>query len=78
VLVFAIGFVWVAEALNTAIEFLGDEVSQEQRERIGQAKDVGAAGVLLAAITAAIIGALVFVPHFLVWLEVRSLVVPKV
>ena len=64
-LVFAIGLVWTAEALNTALEFLADEVSQEKRERIGDAKDAGAAGVLLASITAAIIGLIVFVPHLL-------------
>src|SRR5271154_3177798 len=65
VLVFAIGLVWTAEALNTAIEFLADEVSREQRERIGYAKDAGAAGVLLASIASAIIGLIVFVPHLL-------------
>jgi diacylglycerol kinase (ATP) len=64
-LVFAIGLVWMAEALNTAIEFLADEVSQEKRERIGNAKDAGAAGVLIASITSAIIGLIVFVPHVL-------------
>ena len=35
---FAIGLVWVAEALNTALEFLADEVSREKRELIGKAK----------------------------------------
>ena len=62
-LVFAIGLVWTAEALNTAIESLADEVSLEKRERIGQAKDAGAAGVLLASIAAAVIGVVVFGPH---------------
>lgn len=55
--------VWMAEALNTAIEFLADEVSQEWRARIGQAKDVAAFGVLVSALAAATIGLLVFVPH---------------
>jgi diacylglycerol kinase (ATP) len=68
-LVFAIGLVWTAEALNTAIEFLADEVSQEKRERIGNAKDAGAAGVLLASITAAIVGLIVFLPHLLALAE---------
>ena len=68
-LVFAIGLVWTAEALNTAIEFLADEVSQEKRERIGNAKDAGAAGVLLASIAAAIVGLIVFVPHVLALIE---------
>ena len=62
-LVFAIGLVLLAEALNTAIEFLADEVSLEMRERIGKAKDLGAFGVLASAITSAIIGSIVFLPH---------------
>jgi len=70
-LVCAIGLVWTAEALNTALEFLADEVSQEKRELIGKAKDAGAGGVLLASITAAIIGVVVLVPHILAWLETR-------
>jgi diacylglycerol kinase (ATP) len=68
-LVFAIGLVWTAEALNTALEFLADEVSLERRERLGSAKDAGAGAVLLASITAAIIGLLVFVPHLLALAE---------
>jgi diacylglycerol kinase (ATP) len=68
-LVFAIGLVWTAEALNTAIEFLADEVSREKREGIGYAKDAGAAGVLLASLAAAVIGGIVFVPHLLAMME---------
>ena len=64
VIVLAIALVWITEAVNTAIEFLADEVTREQREGIGRAKDLGAAAVLLAAITSVVLGALVFVPHF--------------
>jgi len=62
-LVFAIGLVWMAEAMNTALEFLADEVSEEQRPRIGKAKDVAAFGVLICAIASAIIGCIIFLPH---------------
>jgi diacylglycerol kinase len=55
--------VWMAEALNTAIEFLADEVSLERRERIGKAKDVAAGGVLITAIVAIVIATLVFWNH---------------
>jgi diacylglycerol kinase (ATP) len=58
-----IGMVWVAEALNSALEFLADEVSLEKRERIGKAKDVAAGGVLIAAIVSAAVAALVFWNH---------------
>lgn len=61
-LIFAIGLVWVAEALNTAVEFLGDAVSMEQHPLIGKAKDVASAGVLISAITAAIVGLIIFLP----------------
>ncbi len=64
-IVLAIALVWVTEAVNTAIEFLADEVSLERRDRIGWAKDVGAGAVLLAALASVVLGALVFVPHFL-------------
>ncbi|PAW78922.1 MAG: hypothetical protein B9S32_05950 [Verrucomicrobia bacterium Tous-C9LFEB] len=65
--VVAIGLVWMAEAFNTAIEFLSDEVSRERREGLGRAKDVAAFGVLCAAITAVVIGAVVFGPYVVAW-----------
>ena len=62
-LIFAIALVWIAEALNTGIEFLADEVSQERRERIKKAKDVAAFGVLAASAAAATIGFIIFIPY---------------
>jgi len=59
-LVLAIGLVWTAEAMNSAIEFLGDAITSEHHPLIGQAKDIAAGGVLLAALTAVVIGLLVF------------------
>lgn len=61
----AIGLVWTAEGLNTAIEALVDLVSPEQHPLAGRAKDVAAGAVLLAAIAAAVIGLLVFGPRLL-------------
>jgi diacylglycerol kinase len=61
-IVFAIALVWLAEAMNTAVEFLADEISGEWRTRLGIAKDVAAAGVLIAAFGSAVIGALVLGP----------------
>ena len=57
--------VWTAEAINTAVEQLCDVASPEFHPRVRNAKDVAAGAVLLAAIGAAVVGALVFVPHFL-------------
>lgn len=61
-LVLAISQVWVAEGLNTAVEFLADAVTLEQHPLIGKAKDVAAGAVLLAAISSALIGLVVFWP----------------
>jgi len=62
ILILTIGLVWMAEALNTAVEFLGDAVTMEQHPLIGKAKDVASAGVLIAAVTAAIVGLIIFLP----------------
>lgn len=62
-LVLAITLVWMAEALNTALEFLADAVTREPHPLIGQAKDLAAAAVLIATIGALIIGLLVLGPH---------------
>lgn len=61
----ASGLVFSIEAVNTAIEELADEVSPDHRPRIGRAKDVAAGAVLFAAVSAAAIGCLVFLPKLL-------------
>jgi len=60
-----IGFVIACEAINSAIENLADFVSPEKNEFIKKAKDLSAAGVLVSAITAVIIGFLIFLPKIL-------------
>jgi diacylglycerol kinase (ATP) len=62
-LVFAGGFVLVSEAFNTAIEIDIDLTSPEYHPYAKDTKDVAAGAVLLSAITAAIIGCLVFGPY---------------
>ena len=58
-IVFSIGFVFVAEFFNTAIERLGNEAAHgEQSQAIKNAKDISAAAVLLSALTALVIGIL--------------------
>lgn len=61
-LVIAMALVGAAEALNTGVEQACNAVAREFRPEIKAAKDVAAAGVLIAAIAAALIGASVFVP----------------
>jgi diacylglycerol kinase len=62
-LALAMGLVWVAEGLNTALELLTDLVSPEPHPLAGQAKDVAAAAVLLSTIFAAVAGGCVFLPR---------------
>ena len=64
-IVFAIGFVLTMEAINSAIEGLSDFVSPEKHEMIKKIKDLSAAGVLISALTALVIGLIVFVPKIL-------------
>lgn len=64
-ILFAIGIVFAAEALNSAIEALCDYACKEHNELIGRSKDLAAAGVLIAALTAATIGLILFVPKIL-------------
>lgn len=68
-IVLAILCVWVAEAINTAIEFLVDLASPEAHPLAGKAKDAAAGAVLVAAIGAALIGGFVFGPHILRMLQ---------
>ena len=64
-LVFAIALVWIAEALNTAVEALADASVPEPHPLVRRAKDSGAAAVLLAALAASLIGFLVLGPPLL-------------
>ena len=64
-LIVAMGMVWVAEAFNTAIEFLVNLVSPDYNKLAGSVKDIAAGAVLLAAICSAIIGLILFIPHIL-------------
>lgn len=64
-LLIAMALVWVAEAVNTAIEHVVDLASPEHHPLAGKAKDIAAGAVLLAAIFAAGVACFVFIPHVL-------------
>jgi diacylglycerol kinase (ATP) len=64
-LVVAVGWVWFAEAMNTAVERLADAVTLEHHPQIRIAKDVASAAVLIASIVSAITGLAIFVPLIL-------------
>jgi len=62
-LILAAGAVWVAEAFNTAIEYLVDLVHPEWHEKAGRVKDLAAGAVLLISVSAALVGILIFGSH---------------
>lgn len=64
-IVLAMVSVWMAEALNTAFEFLADVASPDFHPLVKKAKDVAAGAVLIAAIGAVIIGVIVLGPYVL-------------
>jgi diacylglycerol kinase (ATP) len=53
----------MAEALNTAFEYLTDVASPDFHPLAAKAKDVAAGAVLIAAAGAVVIGLLVLGPH---------------
>ncbi|MBA4276136.1 diacylglycerol kinase family protein [Flavobacterium sp.] len=61
----AIGLVMSVEGLNTAIEKIADFVHPNYHESIGFIKDISAGAVFFAAITAIVIGLIIYVPKFL-------------
>lgn len=63
ILVLAVSLVWLAEALNTAVEFVCDVASPEIHPLIKKSKDVAAAGVLISSSAALLVGLLIFIPH---------------
>lgn len=57
ILALAIGFVLVAELLNSALETLIDHLHPEAHPEIGAAKDMAAGAVLVASVIAVVVGA---------------------
>ncbi len=64
-LILAAALVWMAEAVNTAIEELCDRVHSGLDPAIGGVKDLAAGAVLVAAAAAALIGVLTLGPPLL-------------
>jgi diacylglycerol kinase len=62
VIIIAIAMVWTAEFLNTALEAVVDLASPERNHLAKVGKDVGAAAVLIAAGSSAVIGLLILGP----------------
>lgn len=65
ILTLAIGIVWVAELFNTAIEAIMDHLSPERHPAVKRIKDISSAAVLIAAMSAVIVGLIIFIPKFI-------------
>lgn len=61
ILVLCIGLVLVTELLNTALEWLARAVTEEYSSYLHDALDMGSGAVLLAAMTSAVVGSIIFI-----------------
>ncbi len=64
-IILSIGMVLLTEIINTAIELLVDLVSPGYNEKAGHVKDMCAAAVLVTAVTALVIGMVIFLPKLI-------------
>lgn len=62
-IIFLIGFVITLELTNTAIEAVVDAFTEKEHPGAKLAKDISAGAVLIAAVTSAILGILIFLPY---------------
>ncbi len=65
--ILAAGFVWSAEAMNTAVERVVDLASPDRHPLAAQAKELAAGAVLIAALAALLVGILIFFPRLAAW-----------
>lgn len=63
--VLSIGLVIALELINTSIEHIADFIHGEHNEKIKKIKDLAAGGVLIGALTAFIIGLIIFAPKII-------------
>lgn len=62
VIILAMALVWIAEFLNTALEAVVDLASPQEHHLARAGKDVGAAAVLIAAISSVLVGLMILGP----------------
>ncbi len=68
IIIFLIGFVISVELTNTAIEAVVDAFTAKEHPGAKLAKDIAAGAVLVAAITSAIVGIIIFFPYIKQWI----------
>ena len=62
-IILAASLVLVTEILNTCVEQLCNLITKERHPAVALIKDLAAAAVLIAALAAAFVGAIVFIPE---------------
>lgn len=62
--ILVIGLVMGMEGINTAVEEIADFVHPDIHHKIGLIKDVAAGAVFFAAVTAVIVGGIIYIPKF--------------
>lgn len=66
-LVIVIGFVFMLEIINTAIETLVDLYTEEYHDLAKIAKDTAAGAVMVAAFMSVCVGLIIFLPKIIGW-----------
>ncbi|MBI2599531.1 diacylglycerol kinase family protein [Candidatus Daviesbacteria bacterium] len=64
IIILVIGFVITVELTNTAIEKVVNEFTDQIHPGAKLAKDISAAAALVASVTAAVVGLIIFIPYF--------------
>lgn len=64
-IIIVISLVWIAESFNTVLELVIDIVSPEYNQAAKRAKDIAAAGVLFASLSALAVGVVLLGPPLL-------------
>ncbi len=60
--ILVIGLIMTVEGINSAIEEIADFIHPEYHKKIGLIKDISAGAVFIFAITAIIIGLIIYIP----------------
>lgn len=63
------GLILALELVNTALEAVVDLVTEERKPLAKLAKDTAAGAVLIAAIMAAVIGCIIFIPEIITYIS---------
>lgn len=67
-LIGCIGLVLTAELFNSTVETFVRGLDEETRSHVWPCLDIAAGGVLMASITASIVGCIIFLPKLAAWL----------